>query len=110
MKKVIYLLVFACIFSCKDEPKQTETVETETAKTKMQTNLDKYVSVELTADLSGLSAKEKQMLPILISAANKMNDLFWYESYGDCDALLNGVTDEDTKKYVKINFRVLYLK
>lgn len=104
MKKVIYLLVFACIFSCKDEPKQTETVETETAKTKMQTNLDKYVSVELTADLSGLSAKEKQMLPILISAANKMNDLFWYESYGDCDALLNGVTDEDTKKYVKINY------
>ncbi|AUC83593.1 Zn-dependent hydrolase [Lacinutrix sp. Bg11-31] len=104
MKKVIYLLAFATIFSCKDEVKQTEITETETPKTIMQTNLDKYVSVKLTADLSVLSKKEMQMLPILISAANKMNDLFWYESYGDCDALLDAVTDEDTKKYVKINY------
>ena len=104
MKKIIYILAFASIFSCKDESRHTETSETETPKTEMQTNLDKYVSVKLTADLSILSEKEKQMLPILISAANKMNDLFWYESYGDCDALLNSIKDEDTKKYVKINY------
>ena len=105
MKKVIYLLAFASIFSCKEEQKQIETkTETETPKTEMQTNLDKYVSVKLTADLSVLTEKEKQMLPILISAANKMNDLFWYESYGDCDALLDGITDKATKDYVKINY------
>lgn len=104
MKKAIYLLVFACVFSCKDEQKEAVTTETETSKTKMQTNLDKYVNVKLTADLSVLTENEKQMLPILISAANKMNDLFWYESYGDCDALLDGVKDEDTKKYIKINY------
>ena len=104
MKKAIYLLAFASIFSCKEDVKQIETVEPESNKTIMQSNLDKYVSVKLTADLSVLSENEKEMLPILISAANKMNDLFWYESYGDCDALLNGITDEDTKKYVKINY------
>ena len=104
MKKALYLLAFAIIFSCKDDVKQTESTETEIAKSEMQTNLDKYVSVKLTADLTVLSDKEKEMLPILISAANKMNDLFWYESYGDCDALLNSVKDEDTKKYVKINY------
>ena len=104
MKKAIYLLVFACVFSCKDEQKEAVTTETETSKTKMQTNLDKYVNVKLTADLSVLTENEKQMLPILISAANKMNDLFWYESYGDCDALLDGVEDKDTKKYIKINY------
>ncbi|WP_299253157.1 Zn-dependent hydrolase [uncultured Lacinutrix sp.] len=105
MKKVIYLLVFASIFSCKEEQKQIETkTETETPKTEMQTNLDKYVSVKLTSDLSVLTEKEKQMLPILISAANKMNDLFWFESYGDCDALLDGITDKATKDYVKINY------
>ncbi|WP_452225302.1 dipeptidyl-peptidase 3 family protein [Lacinutrix chionoecetis] len=104
MKKILFLLAFALIFSCKDEPKQTKITETETTKTEMQTNLDKYVSVKLTADLGVLSAKEKQMLPILIEAANKMNDLFWYEAYGDCNALLSSITDADTKKYVKINY------
>ncbi|WP_044403126.1 Zn-dependent hydrolase [Lacinutrix sp. Hel_I_90] len=104
MKKAISLLVFVCIFSCKEEAKETETSVTETPKFEMQTNLDKYVSVKLISDLSVLSAKEKQMLPILIEAANKMNDLFWYEAYGDCDALLNSIADEDTKKFVKINY------
>jgi len=104
MKKVIYLFAIACFFSCKEEQKKTETAKPKTPKTTMQTNLDKYVSVKLTSDLSVLSEKEKQMLPILISAANKMNDLFWYESYGDCDALLNGIADEDIKKYAKINY------
>jgi len=104
MKKAVYILAFATIFSCKDEVKQTETADIKKSKTEMQTNLDKYVSVALTADLSVLSAKERLMLPILIEAANKMNDLFWYEAYGDCDALLEGVKDEDTKKYVKINY------
>ncbi|RLJ61880.1 peptidase M49-like protein [Lacinutrix venerupis] len=104
MKKIIYILVFATAFSCKEEVKQVETIETENTTTEMQTNLDKYVNVKLTTDLSVLSDKERQMLPILISAANKMNDLFWYEAYGDCDALLADIKDEDTKKYVKINY------
>jgi len=104
MKKVIFLLITVCVISCKNEPNQKKVTETKSARTSMQANLYKYVNVKLTADLSVLSKKEKQMLPILISAANKMNDLFWYESYGDCDALLNGITDEDTKKYVKINY------
>jgi len=104
MKKAIYFIVFTCIFSCKDDTKLTETAKTVAPKTEMQTNLDKYVSVKLTSDLSVLSAKEKQMLPILIEAANKMNDLFWYEAYGDCDALLATIKDEDTKKFVNINY------
>jgi hypothetical protein len=70
----------------------------------MQQNLNKYVSVELTADLSSLSANERRMLPILIDAAEKMNALFWYEAYGDRQALLNGITDEDTKRYININY------
>jgi len=70
----------------------------------MEQNLSKYVSVKLTADVSVLTENEQKMLPILIDAANKMNDLFWYESYGDCDALLNTISDEDTKQFVKINY------
>ncbi|WP_452226790.1 dipeptidyl-peptidase 3 family protein [Lacinutrix cladophorae] len=104
MKRIIILLLIAfSMFSCKNEAKQAE--ENVVVKpTEMEQNLNKYVSVKLTADISVLTENEQKMLPILIDAANKMNDLFWYEAYGDCDALLNEIKDVNTKKYVKINY------
>ena len=106
MKKgLITVLVLSTLFACKKDNKdEVAKEEMETIETEMQTNLNKYVSVKLTSDLSVLSEKELQMLPVLIKAANKMNDLFWYEAYGDCDALLSSVEDESTKQFVKINY------
>ena len=106
MKKgLITVLVLSTLFACKKDNKdEVVKEEMETIETAMQTNLNKYVSVKLTSDLSVLSEKELQMLPVLIKAANKMNDLFWYEAYGDCDALLSSVEDESTKQFVKINY------
>ncbi len=95
------------IFSCKpkDEtrkPIQQSTVESNTSE--MKKNLSKYVTVKLTADVDKLTENERKMLPILIKAADKMNDFFWYESYGDKDALLSSITDADTKKFIEINY------
>ena len=110
MKKTIgTLLLISVLWSCKDDVNKTEVSTTKEApvkaeKTAMQMNLDKYVSVKLTANLEVLTAKERQMLPILIKAADKMNALFAYEAYGDVDALLESTTDEDTKQYIKINY------
>lgn len=104
MKQFIILLITASfVFSCKTDKKNIEEI-VEVTPTKMEQNLNKYVSVKLTADVSVLTENEQKMLPILIDAANKMNDLFWYESYGDCDALLSTISDEDTKQFVKINY------
>lgn len=100
---ILFLMLSVIVFSCKKENKNEETIVAE-QPTEMEQNLNKYVSVKLTADLSVLTEKEKQMLPILIDAADKMNDLFWYEAYGDCDALLNTIEDEETKKFIKINY------
>jgi len=104
MKKIVLLsLVSVFLFACKQEDKKVQkTVETEL--TRMQKNLSKYVNVKLTSDLSGLTENERKMLPILIKAANQMNDLFWYEAYGDKDELLKSITDEDTKKFATINY------
>lgn len=90
-------------FSCNEE-KKAETLSEETTPTKMENNLSKYVNVKLTSDLSKLTDNEREMIPILIKAANKMNDLFWYEAYGDKAELLNSIEDEDTKTYVEINY------
>ena len=107
MKNIILLLVLTILFSCKDnnearKPKKQITVENNI--TEMQKNVDKYVSFKLTSDLSVLSENERKMLPILIKAADKMNELFWYDSYGDREGLLNSIDDETTKKFVEINY------
>jgi hypothetical protein len=91
MKRIfIFLTLTTVLYSCKKEIKEITMVEDKVEKTltKMEQNLNKYVSVKLTADLSSLSDKERQMLPVLIDAAEKMNDLFWYEAYGDGQNLL----------------------
>ena len=46
-----------------------------------------YVPVELTADLSTLSEEDRQMLPLLIEAAQLMDTLFWYEAWGAPDSI-----------------------
>ncbi len=95
------------LFSCKNDqegrkPKSQVTVEDN--MTAMQKNLNKYVSFKLTSDVSVLTENERKMLPILIKAAHKMNELFWYDAYGDKNELLGSISDEDTKKFVKINY------
>ena len=104
MKKIaIFLLAATALISCKNEEKQVEAAP-ETEMTSMQKNLSKYVSVKLTADLNSLTINQKEMLPLLIQAADKMNDLFWYEAYGDKEALMSSITDADTKAFVNINY------
>lgn len=103
MKKILVLLLLSILaFSCK--VKKEETATKETALTEMQKNLSKYVTVKLTADISKLTENERKMIPLLIKAADKMNDLFWYEAYGDKNELLNSITDPDTKAFVNINY------
>jgi hypothetical protein len=108
MKKIVIVMLLLTVFSsCKKEkdarkPLKQETVEE--YESDMKKNLNKYVTFKLTADVSVLTENERKMLPILINAANKMNELFWYESYGDKKQLLDSITDEETKQFVEINY------
>jgi hypothetical protein len=107
MKKLVILTVVIMLFSCKEKeearmPKKQVTVEEN--MTVMQKNLNKYTPFKLTSDLSVLSDNERKMLPILIKAADKMNELFWYGAYGDKNELLSTISDEDTRKFVEINY------
>ncbi|MFK5878382.1 MAG: Zn-dependent hydrolase [Flavobacteriaceae bacterium] len=108
MKKIIFLAtILVAMISCQskgDARKPTKQVTVEQNVTDMQKNLSKYVTVKLTADVGKLTDNERKMLPLLIQAADIMNDLFWYESYGDKEALLNSIDDVDTKRFVEINY------
>lgn len=99
-------MVVFVIVSCKDEKQDTTTTaeNTETELTEMEKNLNKYTSFTLTADVNKLTDNERQMIPILIDASKIMNSLFWYEAYGNKDDLLASISDENTKRFVEINY------
>jgi hypothetical protein len=63
-----------------------------------------YEEVELTADLSHLAEGDRQAIVHLLEASKIMDDLFWKQAYGDRDALLSGITDPATRRFVEINY------
>ncbi|NRA91369.1 MAG: Zn-dependent hydrolase [Psychroserpens sp.] len=103
-RNILFLTVLAVFFSCKKEEKKEPIEDIQSEVSEMEKNLSKYVSFKLTADVNKLSEKERLMVPILIQAADRMNDLFWYEAYGDKASLMVSITDEATKRYVEINY------
>jgi len=63
-----------------------------------------YEKVRLSTDLNLLTANERQVLPLLIEAAQIMDELFWKQAYPQRDSLLATIKDEKTKEFVKINY------
>ena len=63
--------------ACKEKP--AKKVE----KSPLQELVDQYAEFELTTDVSVLTEKEKQMLPLLIEVADIMEELFWKDAIGD---------------------------
>ena len=110
VKRINTLLVLAVlvisVISCNTaNQKKAENQQEKSAKlTAMQKNLQKYVSVKLTADISHLSDNEKQMLKLLFEAAKLMDDIFWMQNIGDKEEFLGSIGDEDTRKYAMINY------
>jgi hypothetical protein len=67
--------------------------------------LDIYQSVPLTAELSSLSANQKQMLGLLIDASKIMDDLFWQQAYGDNkEQFLSRIANESGRRFAEINY------
>jgi hypothetical protein len=66
--------------------------------------LGKYTAVRLTADLSDLTSNERQMIPLLIEAAEAMDEIFWMQAYGDRDELLASISDERLRRFAEINY------
>lgn len=100
MKKSIiiaFALVSSLAFvSCKDNAKTTDS--------KYKALVDQYAEYELKTDLNQLTEKEKQMLPILMKAADQMEKIFWKEAYGDKAELMAKLPDTYAKKYASINY------
>ena len=78
--------------------------ETTAEMSDIEKRLAKYTTVRLTSDLSVLSEGQRQMIPLLIEAAQAMDDGFWRQAYGDKDALLASIEDPEARRYAEINY------
>jgi hypothetical protein len=73
-------------------------------KDPMKDLVAKYHQVELKADLSWLSPNEREIISLLIDAANIMDEIFWRQAYGDKDELLAKIENEYARQFAMINY------
>lgn len=63
-----------------------------------------YTRVRLTADLSGLTDRERRMLPLLIDAAASMDTVYQGQFYHARDSLIAALDDGAARRFVEINY------
>jgi hypothetical protein len=89
-------------------PAQEAIAETTTAEREapavQPSRFDIYATVRLTADLSSLDERQKQMLPLLIEASKIMDELFWLQAVGDRESFLAGIEDPRARRFAEINY------
>lgn len=74
-------------------------------KSEIQQKVDEYAEFTLTTDLSVLSEKEKQLLPVLIQIADIMDDLYWDQYFGAQNrANLDTISDPAVKAFAMIQY------
>ena len=105
------LLLSLVFFSCQEKAESVTATDTESSFTNWSDVdlsasplLSKYTPFTLETDMSLLSDNQKKMINILLEAADIMDELFWYDAYGDKDELLGSIDDASLKSFALINY------
>ena len=102
MKRVFYIFLIAALSAgCSQGSKRGEKMD---VKSELQKKVEEFATFKLTTDLSVLTEKEKQMLPLLLEAAKIMDDIYWWQAFGDKKELFSVDIDEYTKRFAEINY------
>ena len=112
MKHPFFAILLFSIFilSCKDSsdvksgPELDLNLWSENNVAETHSLLRKYTPFELNTDLSQLNDKQTEMITILVEASKIMDDLFWYDAYGDKTELLDEISDPALKSFSIINY------
>jgi hypothetical protein len=99
---IFLMMMTSCNSGQQNKPAQNEEIKKDLSA--MQKNIQKYVSVKLTSDISHLSVNEKEMLKLLFEASKQMDDIFWMQNLGNKDEFLASLSDPDVKKFAEINY------
>ena len=102
MKRLFTLLLVFMAFSCTRKG-SNNTLELMISQDQLKQKASEFVPFALNADLSLLTDREKEMLPLLFKAATIMENIFWLQAFGDRESLLSRTNDPDLIKLLKIN-------
>ncbi|SFR58372.1 Peptidase family M49 [Pseudidiomarina maritima] len=97
------------LLGCSQEPAPVEKAQSDAPAVELvadaQSRLDIYYPMDLTADLSHLSDRQRHVVELLIEASEIMDDLFWQQAYGaTAGSLLGRIDDARVKKFAEINY------
>ncbi|HEU5210669.1 MAG TPA: hypothetical protein VFU06_14845 [Longimicrobiales bacterium] len=73
------------------------------AASQADARLAKYTTVRLTSPMEGLTARDRQVVGLLIDAAAEMDSIFWLQAFGEPNSLL-GSLDDATRRFALINY------
>jgi hypothetical protein len=96
------LIVVVATSACGREPAPETVVEPRAVG---DPRPDIYAEVTLAADLTYLTEDQREMLALLIDAADVMDDLFWKQAYrADHDQWLDSISNDAARRFAAINY------
>ncbi|UKT63650.1 dipeptidyl-peptidase 3 family protein [Pedobacter mucosus] len=98
------LLLSACNETPKPTEKKVVSEEKDSLISYVAQRLPIYERVKLTTNINQLSINDRKILPLLIQAAEIMNELYWKQVYPQRDSLMATIKDEKTRDFVSINY------
>ena len=100
----LLLVLVAASVACAGNGSQEGRGGRRSSRSITEENLAKYTTVRLTANLSGLTDNQRRMIPLLIEAAEAMDEAFWLQAYGNRQELLDAIGDPDARRFAEINY------
>jgi hypothetical protein len=97
-------LFYACTNTGKPNEEKTTVVQKDSLTDYVANRLPIYERVKLTTNLNQLSVNDRKILPLLIQAAEIMDELYWKQAYPQRDSLMATIKDEKTREFVNINY------
>ncbi|HET7240888.1 MAG TPA: hypothetical protein VFI77_07005, partial [Gemmatimonadales bacterium] len=96
--------LLGCGGSAEGSRDKAEPAGADTSASSIAAKVARYTPVRLTADLAGLSDRERRMLPLLIEAASEMDTVYQQQYYPARDSLFASVRDPATRRFIEINY------
>jgi hypothetical protein len=103
-KLIIFLFIlFLVQVSCDDNTTEKNTENIPDSNLVYKNMLQRYKLTNLDVDYSILSEQEKQMIPIFTEISKIIDEIFWYQSFGNKDSLCN-IQGKELQQLIEINF------
>jgi len=97
---LISILAVSMLISCNSNTEENVADKTMS----IDDRLAQYTPFELNADLSQLSDNQREMISLLINAAEAMEEVFWMQAYGNRDQLMDSLESDEERRIAEINY------